>query len=124
MRMFAIDPVMMKGIVAFLIPTALGFLSYLVATLTARLISPVPRHVYIARLVLLAVIVLLVFGLFYLPSAAEAFSGSRERYYELVAHGRLGIRSIGTWYGVQTVWIWFILALIKRPKKIPHDNAA
>jgi hypothetical protein len=117
--MFDDDQIMIKGIVAFLIPTALGVISYFAATLAARLISPVPRYVYLGRMVFMAVFVLLIWT-FYFPSTVEAFSGTRERYY---ARG-MGIRSMGTIYGMHTIWIWCIIALVKCPKRIRDDSAA
>ena len=112
------DSVTAKEIVRFLIPTALGCLSYVLATLAARFISPVPRHVYIGRLAFLAVFILLIWVL-YLPSTAIAFSGSRERYYTMGGDAR----GMGTFYGMHTTWIWCILALLKRPKT-RHETAA
>jgi MFS superfamily sulfate permease-like transporter len=112
------DSVTTKEIVRFLIPTALGCLSYVLATLVARFISPVPRHIYIGRLVFLAVFIVLVWVL-YLPSAAIAFSGSQERYAALGGEAR----GMGTFYGMHTTWIWCVLALLKRPKT-RHENAA
>lgn len=81
MRMFS-DPVTMKEIVRFLVVITLGCLSYVAATLAARLISPVPRHIYIGRLVFLGVFVLFIF-MFYLPHMAVWWTGPRTRYYEL-----------------------------------------
>ncbi len=61
------DSVTTKEIVRFLVPAALGCLAYVLATVIARFISPVPRHVYIGRLVFLFAFILLIWVL-YLPS--------------------------------------------------------
>ena len=107
-----------KEIVAFLILTALDWLSYLGDSLLARSLSSVARHVYICRLVFLTVFVLLIWVL-YIPYGAKAFSGSRERYYATGGEAR----GMGTFYGLYTMWIWFILAIIKHPK-IRRKNSA
>ena len=109
------DAVPTKEIVRFLIPTALGCLSYALATLLARGISPVPRHVYIGRLVFLVVFLSLIW-LLYLPSTAKAFSGDQERYYRL----RMDERGMGTLYGMHTTWAWLALALFKWPRIQPQ----
>src|SRR5689334_19309824 len=108
-RMF--DSLTTKEIVRFLIPSALGCLSYALTTLAARFISPVPRHIYIGRWVFLAAFILLIWIL-YLPSTAITFSGSRERYYSMGGDAR----GMGTFYGMHTTWIWCIVALLKQPK--------
>ena len=112
------DTITTKEIVRFLIPTALGCLSYIAATAAACFISRVPRHVYVGRLAFLALFILLIW-VFYLPSTAIAFSGDQERYYRLGGDAR----GMGTFYGMHTTWIWCILALLKRPK-IRHETAA
>ncbi len=112
------DSTIWKEIVGFLIPAVLGFLAYILATFSARFISPVPRHVYIGRLAFLAVFVLLIWVL-YLPSTAITFSGSQERYYRLGGDAR----GMGTFYGMHTTWIWCILALLKWPR-VRHEHAA
>jgi|SRR5215471_1583902 len=112
------DAVTSKEIVRFLIPATLGCLAYAVATLLARCISVVPRHVYIGRLVFLAVCFTLIW-VFYLPSTAGAFSGAQDHWYRL----RMDERGMGTAYGIHTIWIWLALALLKWPR-ICHDHAA
>jgi len=72
------DSVTTKEIVRFLIPAALGCLSYVLATLAARFISPVHRHVYVGRLIFLALFIVLIWVV-YLPSTAIAFSGDQVR---------------------------------------------
>jgi len=113
--MFHNDPVT-KEIIAFFILAAIGPVLYVAATLIARWISPIPRHIYIGRLVFMFVFCVLI--LIYLPSAAVAFSGNRERYYERI----MEVRGMGMMYGLPTIGIWVILALLNRPKKIPDDN--
>jgi hypothetical protein len=110
-----IDPIMMKGIIGFSIPVALGACSYFFATVTARFISPVPRHLYIGRLIFL-VLFLAVCCFFYPP--AEAFSGSRERYFT----SGFGVRSHAAFVGMQTYWVWLIIAALKRPRKTYDDS--
>ena len=112
------DPVTTNEIVRFLIAIALGCLSYSLATLLAWIISPVPRHVYFGRLIFLALFFLLIW-VGYLPSTARAWSGPRERYYEL----RMEERGMGTAYGIQAIWIWPVLALLKWRKIRPDDGA-
>jgi hypothetical protein len=109
-------PFMTKGIIAFLVPALLGVLAYVVATLVAHLSSSVARHAYVNRLICL--VILFVFICLLWP--AEAFSGSRERYFRSGQEAK----SLGTSYGMGTWLIWFILALLKRPKKTRDDNAA
>ena len=109
--MFDNDPIIRKEIIAFVIVTALGTLSYAAATLAARFISPVPRHLYIGRIVFLAVFILLIFS-FYLPSMAVAFSGDRIH----AAERMIKVRGMGTAYGMHTLWIWIVLALLKWPR--------
>jgi hypothetical protein len=109
--MLGLDPITRKELVRFLIPTALGCFSYIAATAAARFISPIPRHIYIGRLVFLTLFFVLIWT-FYLPSTAISWSGPRERYYALGGEAR----GMGTFYGIHTIWIWFVLALLKRPK--------
>lgn len=106
--MLSSDPIMTEGLVAFLIPTGLGVLAYVAATLVARLTYPVPAHAHIARLVLLVAFVAL--ALMLIP--AEAFSGSHARYL------RSGVEARSTSYGTLTIWLWFLPALLQRPRKI------
>ena len=109
----------MRGIVAFLIPVAFGALSYLLATLAARLISRVPRHIYIGRIVFMAVFVVL-FWFGYMPSTAEKYSDPRpplSRTSGFSGPAELpGAKSIGILYGAPTVWIWCVLAVLHKPK--------
>ena len=112
------DSITAKEVVRFLIVTALGCLSYVLAALAARFISPIPRRVYIGRLIFLSIFIMLIW-IFYLPSATVAFSGSRERYYAIGGEAR----GMGTFYGMHTIWIWIILALLRWPK-IRHHPAA
>ena len=112
-----LDALTAKEIVRFLIPTALGCLAYVLATLAAGFVASTPRQVYIARLAFLAVFVLLLWGV-YFPTAELAFSGNQERYYRLGGEAR----GMGTIYGMHTTWIWCIIALLKRTKE-HHENA-
>jgi|SRR6516164_550079 hypothetical protein len=112
------ESVTTREIVGFLVPATLGCLAYLLATATACFISSVPRRVYIGRLVMLAVFVLSMW-LVYLPLVAVAFSGDRVHYYQLGGE----TQGMGTFYGMHTIWIWCILALLKRPK-IHHGQPA
>ncbi len=109
---------MAKEVITFLIPAALGCLSYVLATACARFISTVPRHVYVGRLVLLGFFIVLI-CVFYLPLAAVAFSGDAARYYEIGGDAR----GMGTFYGMQTIWIWCMLALLKWPRT-HHEQTA
>jgi hypothetical protein len=120
--MFEDGPVMTKGIVAFLIPTFLGPLSYLGATFFARCVSSVPRWVYIGRIAFLAVFVLLIW-IFCLPFMGEAFSGSPERKAQYVLQYEYGAKSLGMFYGMHTLWIWLVLALLKWPKRFRKEDA-
>jgi amino acid transporter len=111
-----LDVVTTTEIGRFLIPTALGCLSYALATLLARIISPAPRHVYIGRLVFIMAFFVLIWVV-YLPTTAIAFSGDRERWFQL----RMDERGMGTAYGIHTIWVWLILALMKWPR-IRHED--
>jgi hypothetical protein len=113
------DPITNKEIVRFLVPTALGCLAYVLATLAAHLITSNPHRIYIGRLVFFVVLLLLI-APFYLPFAAVTFSGTREHYYEIGGEAR----GMGTHYGMKTGWIWFCLALSKWPRKNRTDQAA
>jgi hypothetical protein len=117
MRMFYHDPVT-KELIAFFITVALGAISYLAATLIARWISPIPRHLYWGRLVLLPVCILFIAFLFQ-PYTVVVFSGSSKRYFEYM----MNLKGLGISYGAQTFWMWFILALLKWPKR-RHQNTA
>jgi hypothetical protein len=105
------DPALLAAIKAFLVPTFFGGICYLMATLGARYISPVPKHVYIGRIVLMFVLGLPLFFYF-------------------IAHGDLVIingqgpppRKIGTFYGAHTIIAWFALALISRPATKEHER--
>ena len=112
-----IAPIMKIGLVGFTIPVVLGACSYFLATMAARFISPVPRHIYVGRLIFL-ILFLAVSCLFYPP--AEAFSGTRERYYT----SGFGVRSMAAIIGMQTYWVWLIIAIRKRPKKTYDDTTA
>ena len=115
--MFTHDPIIIREIVKFLIPIALGCLSYIAATIIAYLVSKAPRRIYIGRLVFLTLFILLLWA-FYLPAASSAFSGPPERYYKLGGDAR----DMGNFYGMQTTWIWLVLALAKYPRKIHLDK--
>jgi uncharacterized membrane protein YbhN (UPF0104 family) len=112
--MLTIDPFMKAGLIAFFIPTILGCLSYLFATLLAYSISSQPRHIYLWRLVFLGVFVTL--ALIY-STPHYAFSGPLERWLPIK------VRLDGYYYGTFTIPIWLIIALLKRPKS-KHDTAA
>ena len=113
--MLSDDPNTKAGIIAFLFATSLGVLAYVAATLLASFISPVPRRVYIVRLIFLTAFIVLI-GLLW---PAEAFSGSASRYIRSGLEGK----DLGTSYGMKTWWVWFILALLKCPKS-KNENAA
>ena len=108
-----------KGIYGFLIPTTLGIVAYVAATLTAKHISKTPWRLYISRIALLTFFALLLLVLV-LPACAEAFTGTRYRSFE----SALEAKGMGMMYGMHTLWIWFIIALLKRPKLIPHEKAS
>ena len=74
----------------------------------------IPENVYVIRLILLPIFILFI-G-FFLP--AVGFSGNADRYYWSGIEGKL----LGTSYGLKTWWIWFILALLKRPKRKHNDD--
>ncbi len=92
-----IDPVTKKEYIRFLIPTVPGCLSYVAATLAARFISAVPRHVYIGRLAFLVFFLLLIWVV-YIPLVSIAFSGPDSLYFELGGPRR----GLGTKYGMST----------------------
>ena len=105
--MFNVDPFMWTGLKAFFIPAILGCLSYFIATLMARPISSTPRQFYIARLVLLVVFVFVI-AVVSIPNFI--FSGPLDRYL------LLRVQEEGSTYGMLTVPIWLIFALLKVPK--------
>jgi hypothetical protein len=113
--MFSNDPTMSKGISSFLYVASLGLFAYVAAEVAARIISPVPRRIYVYRMICL--ISFLVFVSLCLP--AFAFSGSPERYWKSGIEGRM----IGADYGIKTWLLWVLAALLKRPKKVgPEIN--
>jgi hypothetical protein len=105
--MFNIDPFMWTGLKAFFIPTVLGCLSYFVATVMARSISSSPRQFYIGRLVIL-VVLFFVIAVVSVPSFL--FSGGLDSYL------LFSVKHEGANYGMLTIPIWLIFALIKVPK--------
>ncbi len=111
--------VIVKGFTAFGIPVLMSSLWYSIANLAARLFASTPRQIYIARLILMAVLLVVWWG-FYLPSVAKGFGGNfadpqiGERYASYLA------KQAGTTYGLQTVWAWFVVALIDRPRRHVH----
>jgi hypothetical protein len=104
------DPFMKAGLIAFSIPTVLGCLSYLAATLLACAISSSPRHVYIGRLIFLGVFTVLVEN-YCMPH--YAFSGTLQRWLPI------WVKLEGAYYGSFTVPMWLVIALFKRPKTKP-----
>ena len=111
--MFNIDPFMRAGLIAFFIPTVLGCLAYLVATLLAHFVSSNPRHIYIGRLVCLAVFLVLI-TIYCNPDYVFSGSGDRRLLFDVKLEGRE--------YGTLTVNVWVIVALLNRPKS-QHENA-
>ncbi len=105
--MFNIDPFMWTGLKAFFIPTALGCLSYFVATVMARPISSSPRQFYIGRLVILVVFVFVI-AVVSVPNFV--FSGGFDSYL------LFRVKHEGANYGMLTIPIWLIIALLKVPK--------
>jgi hypothetical protein len=114
--MFSNDPTMSKGISSFLYVASLGLIAYVVAEVVARIISRVPREIYVNRLICL--VPLLVFVLLLVP--AHGYSGSLDRYYRSGFDGY----GIGTSYGMMTWLLWLLAALLKRPKKDRKQNCA
>jgi hypothetical protein len=105
--MFSIDPFMKAGLIAFLIPTALGCLAYMLATFLACLFCSKPRHVYLGRLFLLLLLVPLVVVC---TEPHYAFSGPHVRFLPIL------VKLEGAKYGQLTVPIWLLIALFKRPR--------
>jgi hypothetical protein len=99
------DLLIFRGIYAFLVHLALGGICYLTAFGAARLISSVPQGVYIFRLVFMLIIVLVWWNLDF----------PLHRHYNGTPFG-WGIE-IGNRYGMHTIWVWLVLALVGRPKK-------
>jgi uncharacterized membrane protein YbhN (UPF0104 family) len=108
--MFNIDPFMWTGLKAFFIPTGLGCLSYYLATVMARPISSSPRQLYIGRLVILAVFIILIAAV---SIPYSLFSGGLYSYL------LLEVKQEGANYGMLTVLMWLVIALIKVPKSEP-----
>jgi hypothetical protein len=98
------DPYLLNGAQGFLLPTLCGGLCYAAATLGARYISPVPRHIYISRLVLVFVLAVPLFYYFMLRASLVTING----------HGP-SPRNIGTFYGAHTILAWFAMALVAWP---------
>jgi|SRR5579859_323918 len=104
-------------VASFFILVALGCGCYILATLVARWVFP--RHVYLSRFLFLSFLLLLALAL-YLPSKAVAFSGDEDRWYRNL----MNTRGMGTVYGMSTILIWPILALLQFPRKTHHENTA
>jgi hypothetical protein len=106
-HMFNIDPFMWTGLKAFFIPAVLGCLSYFIATVMARPISSSPRQFYISRFLILVAFVFVIAGV---CAPSFIFSGDLNRYL------LVRVRNEGAEYGILTLPIWLIIALLKRPK--------
>jgi hypothetical protein len=116
--MFPNDPIMSRGITGFSVTAAIGLLAYVAAELAARWASARPRQLYVSRLICLALFFALL-AIIYLSATAEAFTGPAIRYYRL----GVGAKSTGVRYGTMTWVIWFIVALLERPKRLSHGKA-
>ena len=114
------DPIIVKGLVGFMIPVVLGMCSYSLATLVAHIISRTQRQIYFYRLVYL--ILFLVLCCFVYPPA-ETFSGSGERYARALRSG-YGVQTMAASYGMQTYWVWLAIAGLKRLKKANDNKTA
>ena len=99
------DPALLAAIKAFLVPTVAGGVCYVMATLGARFISAVPKHIYIARMVLMFVLgVPLFFYFFFVQGDLTVINGQGP-----------APRKIGAFYGACTLIAWLVLAIISRP---------
>jgi hypothetical protein len=116
--MFANDPYMSKRITGFMLTTGLGLLGYVAVELWARWISTSPRDLYANRLICLTIFFVFL-AVVYLPSTAEAYTGSRDRAFRL----GVGAKSMGVGYGVMTWFSWFLVAFLEWPRKARGGEA-
>ena len=98
--------------VTFAKTAGLACLSYLIATLLARLGWRIPWEVYFARLGIMAFFFLALWG-FWVPMQLGGWSGPSERQY---LQGRDSLY-LGAFYGMYTYWVWVLIALWKWPRK-------
>ena|SRR5258706_278793 len=114
--MFNIDPFMKTGLIAFFIPTALGCLSYMVATLLARLFSSTPHGFYMSRIVFVIISIILV--CIYCNPNFVMMGGPSD------ANLLYQVKIDGRGYGSITTFSWLIIAFLRRPKAGNENTAA
>jgi len=108
----ALDSTFTKGIQAFLLPTVLGGVCYVAASLAARFISPVPKQTYFARVILMGVISLAWF--YFWLSHTDPF---------VIINGQApSPKKLGTYYGAFTILAWGAVSLVAWPAKKRDDS--
>ena len=115
------DSMTQMAVIEFAIGVALCGAAYVLATITAKFISPVPRHVYVGRLVFLAFFGLLIWVFWFVPEIGHAWSGPRERYLQQLPIWEL--KTFSVILGTSTIWVWALIALWKRPRKYERERS-
>ena len=99
------------GLFGFAVTAVLSGLTFWVSCIGARFTASSPRHIYFARLAFMFGLLVVWLGI--LPFAASAHRGNALDpifWYHIA-------RDIGISYGAQTIWAWFIIALLEWPRK-------
>jgi hypothetical protein len=99
-----------NGITALLIQAVLSGLCYLVASIGARLISPLPRRIYIARLLFMVGFVVTWWLYHFATGQGNRGNALDPDFWYGVA------RNLGRDIGALMIWAWFIVAIIDRLK--------
>ncbi len=105
------DAFILRGIEFFIRDFLVGGGCYLAATLAACRVSAVPWRAYLARLVLMSLVVLLWWGLF-----MPLHRSSSQPYYRA--------ETLGGMYGLYTIWAWCAAALVSMPRRSPKSLQA
>lgn len=110
------NSLLVRGFTAFLVPSVLSVCCYLIAATGARLIFSTPRQIYISRLLVMLVFLGVWWGC-YLPDAGRAYFGNGADPDNANRYARFLATQTGRFYGAQTIWAWFIVALLDRPRQ-------
>jgi hypothetical protein len=104
--------IMSGGLFGFTVMAVFSGLAFWVSGIGARRTASSPRHIYFARLAFMFGFLVVLWGIF-LPFAESAHRGNAldPVFWSHIA------RDIGIFYGAQTFWAWFIIALLEWPRK-------
>ena len=113
------DTFLVKAITAFLVQVVLSGICYCVISAIARMFSSTPRGIYFRRL-LFMFIALVIWWVLYPMLTASAFIGNGADPHNAERFASWMAKQLGTEYGVHTIWAWFVVALVDRPKMPPN----